>query len=132
MKANQIRGEISISLDGSEFVLRPTFEASLAIENQTGKSLFAMAYEADEGRLSLAEMGVVVAEYIKAWGRETEVSSTANVNTQRITELIFQEGVAKAMPRVALVLAEAITGGVKPGEMTATGTMTKTATPVAD
>ena len=135
MTANALRGEVSISLEGVEYVLRPTFEAITAIEDQTGQPLVDLAQAADQHALPVKQAAIVVTECIKAWGRETAQPQLTKFNAQRIGELIFAEGLLKAQPRVALVLWAALTGGHNPGEVGATGMKTETTTsdtPVAD
>jgi hypothetical protein len=53
--ANALRGETSIAIGGQERVLRPTFAALVAAEEELGP-LFALVARAGEGRLRLAEM----------------------------------------------------------------------------
>jgi hypothetical protein len=52
---NPLRGEAAIDIDGRERVLRPTFAALVAAEEELG-SLFALVERAGEGRLRLAEL----------------------------------------------------------------------------
>lgn len=53
--ANPMRGEASIRLHGVEHVLRPSFTALVAAEEELGP-LFALVERAAEGQLRLAEM----------------------------------------------------------------------------
>ena len=135
--ANEIRGEVSIDLDGVAYVLRPSYEAGAAIEQATGRSLMELAVAADASRMPLSQMSIVVTEYIKAWGRETGNTATEHFEAKRIGELIHDGagGILAAMPRVALVLTRAVSGGCRLGEQMAAGTTTETtttATPAAD
>lgn len=116
--ANEIRGEVSIALDGVAYVLRPSYEAGVAIEQATGRSLMELAVAAAGSRMLLPQLAIVVTEYIKAWGRETGNTSTEHFDVQRVGELIHngKGGIMAAMPRVELVLAQAVSGGCRPGE----------------
>ncbi len=114
--ANRARGEVDIMLDGTPHVLRPTFEAAQAIEQATGRSLIDLARAADDGSLSLSAMAIVVAEGVRAWGRDINKPSIAGVNARRIGELIYADGILRTIPRVALFLSAAVTGGYKPGD----------------
>lgn len=107
------RGEVTLPLDGTDYVLRPTFAACSAIETQTGRSLTELLTRADDRTLSMAEAGIIATEFIRAWGRETQVNSVAAVQTQRVTELIYEGGIARAVPRLTIVLLAAVTGGAK-------------------
>lgn len=53
--ANPYRGEAKLELGGRDLVLRPSFSALVAAEQELGP-LFALVERAGEGRLSLTEM----------------------------------------------------------------------------
>lgn len=53
--ANPLRGEASLGLGGKSFVLRPSFEALVAAEEELGP-LFAMVDRAAQGSLRLTEI----------------------------------------------------------------------------
>ena len=55
---NPLRGEAAIVIDGHERVLRPTFAALVAAEDELG-SLFALVERAGDGRLRLAELAAL-------------------------------------------------------------------------
>ncbi|MEH3107152.1 MAG: GTA-gp10 family protein [Sphingomonas fennica] len=112
MAANPIRGEVDITLDGQAFVLRPSFEACVAMEQQTGRSLLELAMAADGSALSLDHQAIIVTECVKAWGKATENTAARGVSKARIGELIHGVGVIAVLPRIALVLSAAVTGGV--------------------
>ncbi|MGN6499187.1 MAG: gene transfer agent family protein [Tsuneonella sp.] len=52
---NSLRGEASLTIAGREHLLRPTFSALVAAEEELGP-LFALVERAGDGRLRLAEM----------------------------------------------------------------------------
>lgn len=58
MSANSLRGETSLTIGGREHVLRPTFTALVAAEEELGP-LFALVERAGEGRLKLSEMAAL-------------------------------------------------------------------------
>lgn len=53
--ANRLRGETSLKIGNQHYVLRPTFSALVAAEEELG-SLFAMVERASEGSLTVAEI----------------------------------------------------------------------------
>ena len=55
---NPLRGEASIAIGGRDRLLRPTFAALVAAEEELG-SLFALVERAGEGRLRLAELAAL-------------------------------------------------------------------------
>lgn len=132
--ANEERGEITLVLDGADFVLRPSHEAIMAFEEATGKGLLQLARDAISGVLRTAEVAYIAAECIRAWGRATGQKSAQGVNAPRIAELIQESelGVRGAMDTIAAVLALASTGGyTAQGEVKATGTTKTSEAPVA-
>ena len=58
MSANPHRGEASLNVGGETIVLRPTFGALVAAEEELGP-LFALVERAAEGRMSLSEMAAL-------------------------------------------------------------------------
>lgn len=53
--ANPHRGEASVTVDGQAYVLRPTFAALVAAEEELGP-LFALVERAGDGQLRIDEM----------------------------------------------------------------------------
>lgn len=56
--ANPARGETSIVIDGRAVLLRPSFAALVAAEEELGP-LFALVERAGDGRLALAEIAAL-------------------------------------------------------------------------
>lgn len=56
--ANPLRGEASLTIGGSAHILRPSFTALVAAEEELGP-LFALVERAGEGRLRLSEMAAL-------------------------------------------------------------------------
>lgn len=56
--ANPLRGEAAIAIGGRDHLLRPTFAALVAAEDELG-ALFALVERAGEGRLRLAELAAL-------------------------------------------------------------------------
>lgn len=125
--ANELRGEIDVDLGGQIFPLRPSHQAIIGLEKQIGKGLLVLAAAADDQTMTEGECAIVVANLIRAWGQATGDVHMRAVKDERIGELIHERGLLMVMPRVALVLALAATGGcLASGELkatTETGTM---------
>jgi len=62
MTANPWRGEVSITLDGISYVMRPTFERLNRIEQKLNMGFVALARKLADGNIMLEELAVVVAE----------------------------------------------------------------------
>lgn len=113
------RGEVTIDLD-ARYVMRPSYEAIEAIENQTGRGVVALVNLAAQGEMKLSEAAVIVTECMKAWGKQqlssgdasSEAKSAAGANIKKVAALIYEAGLLKATERCAIVLMAAATGGV--------------------
>lgn len=123
MAANATRGHVSLKLDGTEYILRPSFEAISAFEGTTNRSLIDLAKAAGESQLKLGEAAVIVTECIKAQGRSSDDKAMAAFSASRIGELIQEAdgGLVIVMKRLELLLFMAATGGyTSAGELKAT------------
>ena len=126
--ANAERGEITLTLDGGEFVLRPSHEAIEAFESAIGKGLIVLAREAVESGLRLGEVAQIVTECVRAWGRATGDRAVQGSNAGRIAELIMESdgGLLQVSRTVATMLALASTGGYTAQGEAKAGTLTTT------
>lgn len=104
------RGEHELALAGITYKLRPSHDAIVAIEDATGRSIMDLYRAGNTGSLTLTQLGAITGELIRA-GADDDDTLTAQVNDERIGELIFEEGVYRAMARVTLCLVDAASGG---------------------
>lgn len=129
MVENPERGEFALELDGERFVLRPSFEAIVAFEQETGKGLMDLTRSAIGGTVTLSEMAIIATHCIRAWGRENDVTSAAGVNAQRVGKLIMEsaQGLTGATVLIGTLLALAVNGGLTAtGEVKAASTKSPT------
>ncbi len=98
MSANPVRGEASILVGGETIVLRPSFEALVAAEQELGP-LFALVERAAEGRLSLAEMAGLF------WH-----CAGGTVARERLGAAVVEGGLAKATPVLRVLLQQILLG----------------------
>ncbi len=125
MTVNPERGEVEIVLEGTTFGLRPTYEAIVAIEKATDRTLVDLARDANVTHLPLAVCAIIVTELIRAWGKAKGDVMAQGVQVERIGHLLMDEGMPTVQVRLALVLVLAATGGYTPsGEMKAVATTT--------
>ncbi len=134
MTENQERGEFALELDGATFVMRPSYEAIVAFEAETGKGLMDLTGSVLGGKATVTELAIVATHCIRAWGREHEDTGSAGVNAKRIGGLIVASdgGVSTAMMAIGTMLALAASGGITvKGEVKAAAVMKepKTASP---
>ncbi len=110
-----VRGQITAPLGGAEYVLRPSEESILAIEQETGLSLFDLAGLAANGRLTLAQMGVCVSAMMRAHGKanpdDPNRTTYLAANPEKIRGLIYEAGTPRIMARLAVILSGAVAGG---------------------
>jgi hypothetical protein len=105
---NERRGEASITLGGTEYTLRPTFEALSEMESKTGAGIIKLAFkflpEIQGGTLdyTLRDMVAVLAAGIKGAGG----APPANLGA-----LVAEAGPMRVGREVAAFLINALQGG---------------------
>ena len=100
MSANPARGEAAILVDGEHVVLRPSFEALVAAEEELGP-LFALVERAADGRLALNETAALF------WH-----CAGGAVARERIGQVLVEMGLAKAAPVLRTLLGQILQGRV--------------------
>lgn len=120
------RGQLSIKLD-ADYVLRPSVEAILEAERETGLSLFELASLAANSRMRLDQMGIVVACFMRAHGKANPndplKTTYLGANAESLSGLIMEAGIPRIMGSLAVLLAGALSGGyTQSGEVKAAGT----------
>lgn len=101
MSANPVRGEASFCVGGEALVLRPTFAALVAAEDELGP-LFALIERAADGRLALGEIAALF-DHVSA-GRP------AAITRERIGEAIVATGLANVTPQLRVLLGQILQG----------------------
>lgn len=98
--ANPARGEAAIIIAGSPRVLRPTFAALVAAEEELG-SLFALVERAGDGQLRLDELATLF------WHCLTE---RAEVSRDAVGEAILAQGLAASSKPLKILLYQILQG----------------------
>lgn len=99
--ANPHRGEASLRVGGETLLLRPSFSALVAAEQELGP-LFELVERASEGKLALAE--------IAALFDHLSVGRPAAITRDRIGEAIVETGLSGISPALRLVLGQILKG----------------------
>jgi hypothetical protein len=99
--ANPYRGEASLEVAGERLVLRPTFGALVAAEEELG-SLFEIVERAAAGALKLGQIAALFDHLSR--GR------AGAITRERIGEAIVETGLAKITPTLKLVLGQILQG----------------------
>ena len=100
-RANPHRGEASFVVDGETLLLRPSFQALVAAEEELGP-LFALVERAADGKLSLREVAALF-DHVSA-GRPKAISR------ERIGEAIVAAGLADVTPVLRVLLGQILQG----------------------
>ena len=98
---NGARGEAALELGGERLVLRPSFAALVAAEEELGP-LFALVERAADGKLSLAEMAGLFWHCL--------VEPPAGLTREALGEAIVAVGLAKLSPALRGILAQILGG----------------------
>ena len=98
--ANPARGEASILVGGAALVLRPSFQALVAAEQELGP-LFALVERAAEGRLTLSEMTGLFWHCLAERGE---------LSRERLGEAIAEAGLVRMAPVLKLLLGQILQG----------------------
>ena len=101
MTANPHRGEASLQVGGEVLVLRPSFSALVAAEEELGP-LFALVERASEGRLALGEIAALF-DHLSA-------SRPPAITRERIGEAVVEKGLVGISPTLKLVLGQILKG----------------------
>jgi hypothetical protein len=98
--ANPLRGEAAFAIAGRRCLLRPSFAALVAAEDELG-SLFALVERAGDGRLLLSEMAAL---FWHCLARHDGLSREA------VDEAVLSMGLAEAAKPLRVLLGEILKG----------------------
>ncbi len=101
--ANTARGEAGLAVGGETLLLRPSFAALVAAEEELGP-LFALVERAAAGQLRLGEIAALF------W--HCAVERPDGCTRERIGEALADRGLANATPVLKLLLTQILQGRV--------------------
>jgi len=99
--ANPVRGEAALRVGGEALVLRPTFAALVAAEQELGP-LFALVERAAEGRLGLGEMVALFWHCLR--------DPPAGLTRDALGEAVAGQGLAGVTPALRVLLGQILAG----------------------
>lgn len=99
--ANIQRGEVSVTLGGRDYVLRPTFAALAEIESLAGRGLVALAQRFLDRQFGLNDVLAVLGPAIKAGGAKPP---------EKLGDAVAAAGVLNLAGPIARFLALALSG----------------------
>ena len=100
-RANGHRGEASFVVGGETLLLRPSFSALVAAEEELGP-LFALVERAADGRLALSEVAALF-DHVSA-------DRPKAITRERIGEAIVATGLAEVTPVLRVLLGQILQG----------------------
>lgn len=98
---NSLRGEAAFEAGGAAFILRPSFAALVAAEEELGP-LFALVERAADGRLTLGEMAALF------WHCITD--RPAELTREAVGEAVVACGLAAVTPALRVLLGQILQG----------------------
>ena len=99
--ANSLRGEAELRVGARSLVLRPSFAALVAAEEELGP-LFALVERAADGRLALGELAVLFWHCVR--GRDETLTREA------VGEALVAQGLAAVTPALRVLLGQILQG----------------------
>ena len=115
MAANRHRGEVPLTLQGTSYTLRPSYEAIVEWEERTGRGSTELLMRFGASAFRVVDLVAIVGAAARASG--------ATLTDREFGALVVAEGQANVLPSVALLLKNALDGGKEPqpGEAVAAG-----------
>lgn len=98
---NPARGEAELRVGGERILLRPSFEALVAAEEELGP-LFALVERAAEGRLKVADIAALF------W--HCAAARTETLTRERIGAAVLETGLAGITPVLKVLLTQILQG----------------------
>ena len=102
MSANGARGEAPFSVDGAALVLRPSFAALVAAEEELG-SLFGLVERAAAGELRLSELAGLFWHCVR--------DRPEGLTRERLGEAVVEAGLAAVTPALRVLISQILKGG---------------------
>nr|WP_246553447.1 gene transfer agent family protein [Sphingopyxis soli] len=96
-----MRGEAALRVGGCTLVLRPSFAALVAAEEELGP-LFALVERAADGRLGLGELAALFWHCIR--------DRDAGMTREAVGEALVEQGLAAVTPALRVLLGQILQG----------------------
>lgn len=103
--ANTLRGEVLLPIAGTSWLLRPTFAALVAAEEELGP-LFALVERAGSGSLRLAEMAALFWHCLA----ERDGQPRGGLTREAVGEAVVAQGLAACAVPLRTLLAQILKG----------------------
>lgn len=100
---NKIRNETKLVLGKDEYILRPTFDCMVAIEEATGKALPSFVHAIFTQTVGVKDTVIIIVEGTKAAGKAMSASEAS--------ELIQEYGILQVQEGLTDFLTTALYGG---------------------
>jgi len=111
MAATPTPREVSITIGEEEYLLTPSFQAIIDIEQRTGKAITAIIYAAQSSIISFSDIVTIVWAGIKANYKATKPAEMKNLpKWDDLAENIQKVGFAKVLPGVLEFMVAVMNG----------------------
>lgn len=105
MPANKHRGEVEIELGGRTFIMRPTPQAVVDMENALNLGVVAICERFQERKFGWRDIFPIVAAGIRA------SKTDGGISDQKIAEIVFDEGLENIFNPCLQFLSGCLGGG---------------------
>lgn len=102
-RPNPYRGEAGLTIAGAEHLLRPSFSALIAAEEELGP-LFALVERASAGQLRLSDMAALFWHCL---------ASQDGLSREAVGEAVLQAGLARATRPLRALLGQILQGDAR-------------------
>ncbi|MDE0723307.1 MAG: GTA-gp10 family protein [Alphaproteobacteria bacterium] len=102
MTVSNISGEVLCTLNGKDYVLKPTFGALMRIELKADCSVLTLAAQALEGTLQVSHIATIL-----------KFCMTEDITEEELGEMILLEGLVNTLPCVHALMRVILEGTLK-------------------
>ena len=99
--ANRLRGEAELRIGDAAYVLRPSFAALVAAEDELGP-LFALVERAADGRLGLGELACLFWHCVR--------DRPETLTPEAVGEAVVEQGLGAVTPALRVLLGQILQG----------------------
>lgn len=101
--ADELRNEVAVTLDGSEYTLRATFAAIRGIERDLRTNLVPLIEKVGRGDVGLEQASIIIFHGLRGYGDES-------LNLDQVGELVLKTGLGEVMLPAVNFLSVAMRG----------------------
>ena len=108
-ESERLPDDIEITLDGRDFVMRPSFKAIFRIEEQCAMGIMDLTRRVGEQKHGLREAAIIITAGLQAAGER-------GAGLNKVAELVFKTGLIQVYGALDRFLWRCVTADGEPGE----------------